>query len=71
MAFDDRKTEPLIAIGCLTLVCGLSSAFQSRVLASPWSWSVMLIPVVIGMILEDLAPRQSQEMNLCRTAIAA
>jgi len=52
MAFDDRKMEPLVAVGCLSVVCGLLAPVINR-LAGGW-WGLLLIvpPVAVWVLLE-------------------
>jgi hypothetical protein len=52
MAFDDRKTEPLIAVGCLSVICGLVAPVVGRLFGWWWSLLLFLPPVAIWVLLE-------------------
>jgi hypothetical protein len=52
MGFDDRKTEPMIAVGCISVVCGLAAAGVGRLFGWGWSVAVLAIPVMIWLWLE-------------------
>jgi hypothetical protein len=52
MAFDDRKMEPLLVVGCFSVVCGLVAPVVGRLLGWWWSLLLFLPPVLIWVLLE-------------------
>ena len=52
MAFDDRKTEPLIVVGSLSAFCGLAAAVVGRLFGVWWGLLLIAPPVVIWAALE-------------------
>ena len=55
MGFDDSKTEPLIAVGCLSVICGLVAPIVIRF---GWWWSLLLLLPVIWMMRDDIWRRK-------------
>jgi hypothetical protein len=60
MAFDDRKTEPLIAVGCCTVVCGLAAAASWRFFGLSWGLALLAIPPVVWLVLESVWRREDR-----------
>jgi hypothetical protein len=60
MAFDDRKTEPLIAVGCLSILCGLVAPAVGRFFG--WWWGLLLFvpPGVLWVLLEWVWRREDR-----------
>jgi 4-amino-4-deoxy-L-arabinose transferase-like glycosyltransferase len=52
MGFDDRKTEPLVVVGCLALVCGLAAPAAWRLFGWGCGVAALATPVVIWLLLE-------------------
>jgi len=52
MGFDDRKTEPLVVVGCLSVVCGLVAAVVGRLFGWGWAVAALAPPAVIWLWLE-------------------
>jgi hypothetical protein len=51
MGFDDRKTEPLIVVGCLSVFCGLAVAVVGRLFGVWWGLLSVAPPVVVWAAL--------------------
>ena len=51
VAFDDRKTEPLIVVGCLSAFCGLAAAVVGRLFGVWWGLLSAALPVVVWAAL--------------------
>jgi hypothetical protein len=50
MAFDDRNSEPLTVVGCLSIVIGLAAPVIGRFLG--WWWSgLLLIPLILVCVV--------------------
>jgi hypothetical protein len=60
MALDDRKTEPLIVVGCLAFICGLGASVAGRLFGVGWSILVAALPVVVWVVLEWLWRRENR-----------
>jgi hypothetical protein len=60
VGFDDRETEPLVAVGCLSAVCGLAAPVVGPLIG--WWWCLLLIlpPVVLWAVLERVGGRGDQ-----------
>jgi len=61
MAFDDRKTEPLAAVGCLLVVCGLLAPVINRMTSEWWGWLLLALPVVVWAVLACVWWREDRE----------
>ena len=60
MAFDGRRTEPLIAAGCLSLVCGLLAPVVNRLAGGWWGLLLFALPVVVWVLLEWVWRREDR-----------
>ena len=59
MAFDDRKTEPLIVFCCMSAICALVVP-AVRDLLGWWSFLFLLPPVVFGVVIECVWRREDR-----------
>jgi hypothetical protein len=60
MGFDDRKTEPLIAVGCLSMLCGLLAPAAGR-LFGWWGLLLLLPPPAVWVLLEWVWLREDRK----------
>jgi hypothetical protein len=70
MAFDDRKTKPLIVVGCLAFLCGLAAPVASRLFGVGWSILAATPPVVVWVVLEWLWRREDRARHRAQSAAA-
>jgi len=61
MAFDDRKTEPLIVVGCLSIICGLTVPVIGKLFGWWWSLPLFAVPIVVWLLLEWLWLREGRD----------
>lgn len=50
MAFDDSKTEPLIVVGCLSILCGLLAPVIGKLFGWWWSSFLFTPPVLVWLV---------------------
>jgi hypothetical protein len=67
MAFDDRKTEPLTVIGCLSVVCALGVPLINRATGGWWGLLLLLAPAVGWLLSELLWRRARRRGRSCQT----
>jgi hypothetical protein len=60
MAFDDRKTEPLVAVGCLSVLCGLIVPVVNRLTGGWWGLLVFAPLVFVWAVLEWVWRREDR-----------
>jgi hypothetical protein len=52
MGFDDRKTDPIVAVGCLSVVCGLLVPAINRLTGGWWGLLFVVPPFAVWGLLE-------------------
>jgi hypothetical protein len=71
MAIDDRKTEPLIVVGGLALLCGLAASVAGRLFGLGWSILVAVLPAVVWLVLEWRWRREDRARDRAEAAATA
>jgi hypothetical protein len=51
MGFDDTKTEPVIVVGCLAVICGLAAPAIGHLFGWWWSLALLAPPIVVWVLL--------------------
>jgi hypothetical protein len=47
----DCKTEPLVVVGCLSVVCGLAALVAGRLLGVGWTMHGCALPIMVLVAL--------------------
>jgi hypothetical protein len=56
----DCKTEPLVVVGCLSVVCGLAALVAGRLLGVGWTIHGCAAPLLVLVAMESLWRREDR-----------